>query len=118
MIMKNLTAHKLRNKMTSIIYSIALGFVIFLVVVYNLQLKVIQLQELQSIGAYFSIESVDFTKITPELFDPILTAHSANIESFAFIATRMNDDAFYAIRDAQCSDNSRIVSDNMYIEAA
>jgi hypothetical protein len=36
MIMKNLTAHKLRNKMTSIIYSIALGFVIFLVVVYNL----------------------------------------------------------------------------------
>lgn len=43
MIMKNLTAHKLRNKMTSIIYSIALGFVIFLVVVYNLQIKVIQL---------------------------------------------------------------------------
>ena len=30
MIFKNLTAHKLRNKMTSIIFSISIGFVIFL----------------------------------------------------------------------------------------
>lgn len=39
MVLKNLTAHKMRNKMTSIIYSIALGFIIFLVVSYNLQIK-------------------------------------------------------------------------------
>ena len=44
MVTKNLTAHKLRNKMTSIIYSIALGFIIFLIVVYNLQIRVTQLQ--------------------------------------------------------------------------
>jgi hypothetical protein len=36
MVLKNLTAHKIRNKMTSIIYSIALGFIIFLIVSYNL----------------------------------------------------------------------------------
>ena len=36
MVKKNLTAHKIRNKMTSIIYSIALGFIIFLIVSYNL----------------------------------------------------------------------------------
>lgn len=36
MVLKNLTAHKMRNKMTSIIYSIALGFIIFLIVSYNL----------------------------------------------------------------------------------
>jgi hypothetical protein len=46
MIVKNLTAHKLRNKMTSIIFSISLGFTIFLVVVYNLQLKVIEYDDL------------------------------------------------------------------------
>jgi hypothetical protein len=39
MIFKNLQAHKLRNKMTSIIYSLALGFIIFLIVSYNLQIK-------------------------------------------------------------------------------
>lgn len=36
LILKNLTAHKMRNKMTSIIYSLALGFIIFLIVSYNL----------------------------------------------------------------------------------
>ena len=36
MVMKNLAAHKIRNKMTSIIYSIALGFIIFLIVSYNM----------------------------------------------------------------------------------
>lgn len=36
MVLKNLTAHRMRNKMTSIIYSIALGFIIFLIVSYKL----------------------------------------------------------------------------------
>jgi hypothetical protein len=43
MVLKNLTAHKMRNKMTSIIYSIALGFIIFLIVSYNLQIKTTEL---------------------------------------------------------------------------
>ena len=38
LILKNLTAHKMRNKMTSIIFSLALGFIIFLVVSSNLQI--------------------------------------------------------------------------------
>lgn len=38
MIFKNLTAHKMRNKMTSIIFSISIGFIIFLVVMYKLQI--------------------------------------------------------------------------------
>lgn len=43
MVLKNLSAHRMRNKMTSIIYSIALGFIIFLIVSYQLQLKSTQL---------------------------------------------------------------------------
>lgn len=39
MVLKNLTAHKMRNKMTSIIYSLALGFIIFLIVTYNMQIE-------------------------------------------------------------------------------
>jgi hypothetical protein len=46
MVLKNLTAHRMRNKLTSIIYSIALGFIIFLIVSYNLQIKFTQLNEL------------------------------------------------------------------------
>lgn len=59
MVLKNLTAHKMRNKMTSIIYSIALGFIIFLIVSYNLQIKSTQLQELQRKGSYFQLQSND-----------------------------------------------------------
>ena len=36
MVLKNLSAHKLRNKLTSLIFAMALGFVIFLIVSYNL----------------------------------------------------------------------------------
>ena len=36
LVLKNLTAHKLRNKMTSIIFSLAIGFIIFVIVTYNL----------------------------------------------------------------------------------
>jgi len=36
LVLKNLTAHKLRNKMTSIIFSLAIGFIVFLIVSYNL----------------------------------------------------------------------------------
>jgi hypothetical protein len=45
MILTNLSAHRHRNKMTSIIYSISLGFLIFLVVAYNLELQVLQQNE-------------------------------------------------------------------------
>lgn len=38
LVLKNLETHKTRNKMTSLIFALALGFIIFLVVSYNLQL--------------------------------------------------------------------------------
>ena len=113
MIVKNLTAHKMRNKMTSIIYSISLGFTIFLVVVYNLQLKVIEYDDLQRIGSYFAVRSNDFTKITPELFDPILQAHAENITDFVYISTRMEEDAYNSFREILASDNSRIVTEDI-----
>lgn len=34
MVLKNLMAHRNRNRLTSIIYSLALGFVIFLIIAY------------------------------------------------------------------------------------
>jgi hypothetical protein len=73
MVLMNLTAHRMRNKMTSIIYSIALGFIIFLIVTYNLQLKSIQLIQLKSKGAYFRISvNGQYDLIKPETFDTIL----------------------------------------------
>jgi hypothetical protein len=57
MVLKNLTAHRMRNKMTSIIYSIALGFIIFLIVSYQLQLRSTKLQVLANTGVYLQYHS-------------------------------------------------------------
>jgi hypothetical protein len=38
LVLKNLTAHKMRNKMTSLIFSLAIGFIVFLIVSYKLQI--------------------------------------------------------------------------------
>jgi len=51
LILKNLEAHKMRNKMTSLIFALALGFIIFLVVSYNLQLQSAQMLTLQREGS-------------------------------------------------------------------
>ena len=94
MVLMNLTAHRMRNKMTSIIYSIALGFIIFLIVTYNLQLKSIQLIQLKSKGAYFRISvNGQYDLIRPETFDPILKTHSKNISSFSYVIAPIKNDA-------------------------
>ena len=53
MVSKNLQAHRARNKMTSIIYSIALGSIIFVIVSFNLQIKSTQQFKLADRGTYF-----------------------------------------------------------------
>ncbi len=36
LVLNNLTAHKMRNKLTAIIYSLSIGFTIFMIVAYKL----------------------------------------------------------------------------------
>lgn len=72
LVLKNLTAHKLRNMMTSIIFSLALGFIIFLIVAYNLQIKMSQLIALQRRGGYIVLQDRNDGVIRPSTFDPIL----------------------------------------------
>ena len=57
MLLKNLESHRPRNKMTSIIYSIALGFVIFLIVTYKMEIKTIELMSIQQEGCYLIVKT-------------------------------------------------------------
>jgi hypothetical protein len=41
LVLKNLTAHKERNKLTGLIYSLSIAFLIFLIVSYNIEVQVI-----------------------------------------------------------------------------
>lgn len=112
MIFMNLTAHKLRNKMTSIIFSISIGFIIFLVVIYKLQLQTTKLLSLSASGAYFSLSGHHHDThglLSPDLLDPILQAHKDNITDFAFVTSILQVDKAYGVKEVDGSDKARAI---------
>jgi hypothetical protein len=77
LILKNLVAHKERNQLTSIIYSLTLGSMIFLVVSANLTLGLVENTEAYSNAAIVVAgPSSPFIKeivyVNPAELDPIL----------------------------------------------
>lgn len=118
MIFKNLTAHKMRNKMTSIIFSISIGFIIFLVVMYKLQITSQQLIKLRNSGAYFRVENRGAFALNPETFDPIIERNIKNIESFAYCTTPLHEDATYGVKETIGSDKARVNDEDLYVEGA
>ena len=56
MVVKNLSAHRKRNQMTALIYSLALGFLIFLSISSRMQISVSSHEELKNKGAYYVVE--------------------------------------------------------------
>lgn len=112
MVLKNLTAHRMRNKMTSIIYSIALGFIIFLIVSYQLQIKSTQLQQLAHTGNYLSFEgdAKSANSMKPEVLEKVFAANADIIKEFTWVTPDIkNLNAAKIMRDT-VSDKARINS--------
>jgi hypothetical protein len=53
MVIKNLVANRDRNKMTAIVYSLGLGFIIFLNVAQNTQIQTLRLHSAKKNVGYF-----------------------------------------------------------------
>jgi hypothetical protein len=108
LVLKNLTAHKLRNKMTSIIFSLALGFIVFLIVSYNLQIRSSSLIVLRRRGSYLSLYSGDTTVLNPLVMDPIFYSHRDKIKGFAYITYQLSRFEDAKISKLELSDRARI----------
>ena len=52
-VIKNLVAHRVRNRKTSIMYALSIGFIIFIVVSYDVQIKSIVYENQQRNGCLF-----------------------------------------------------------------
>ena len=113
MVLKNLTAHKIRNRMTSIIYSLSLGFIIFLLVSYKLQLDSnrVGLEKLKG-GALRLGTSDYFIQLDPKYIEPVIKKHYDKIESFTWTSRRHLDVGLINmyITKAQISDCARLTS--------
>lgn len=116
MVLKNLTAHRMRNKMTSIIYSIALGFIIFLIVSYQLQLKSTALQKLAGTGVYLQYHSGNQNSIKNEYFDPIFKRNTDIISQFSYIPPDAKNINEAQINKFSSTDKAKIekISTNVY----
>ena len=118
MIFKNLTAHKMRNKMTAIIFSLAIGFIIFLVVMYRLQMKSVELMKLQKAGAYFRMyDSKRGLHSFPLLMDTVLERHRENITAFGYVTSPFVDDGGYGVSEAKGHDAAKSAEMDLQIAA-
>eukprot|EP01133_Synstelium_polycarpum_P002551 gene2551-2924_t len=86
-VLKNLVAHKLRNRKTAIMYAVSLAFIIFVNVSYATQQASMNYKVQQSYGAYLRVDTPhSFKREEAALIENFL-ATSSHVESFAWSST-------------------------------
>ena len=88
LIRKNLGAHKQRNYLTSIIYALTLGCIIFLLVTANLEIQSISAMEEMS-NADISLISDGNASIDSTITDEILKEYESSISDFGYTTAEL-----------------------------
>ena len=91
LIVKNLIGHKMRNQKTAIMYALSLGFVIFITVAADMQIKSAAYQVQQQKGVYLEIKPnyyryLDWTTLEYQLANNLQN----EVDSWAFITDDLN----------------------------
>ena len=104
LIKTNLIAHKKTNKLTSVIYALTLGCIIFIIEAANLQIL-----EIDALGAIPGVDIIGFSLntrnetypyecismcIEPNATDPILFKYKDHIKSFAYQSVKITNSEF------------------------
>ncbi|KAN0000827.1 hypothetical protein ACTFIZ_001280 [Dictyostelium cf. discoideum] len=86
LVIKNLIAHKLRNRKTAIMYAVSLAFIIFVNVSYSMQQASMNYQVQQSYGSYLSVKSSEpfFQPESTLLIDQFLSQYQPEIQDYAW----------------------------------
>jgi len=71
LVLKNLTSHRIRNRSTSLMYSLSVGFFILISVGLNIELESIKMEFQKLSGVYFNIRST-FGSFQPRQLDAML----------------------------------------------
>lgn len=90
LVLKNLVANRDRNKMTAIVYSLGLGFIIFLNIAQNTQIQTIRLHQAKYHVGYLELRIHDpFVQgaIKPKHIEPALREHKDIIEDHSWITS-------------------------------
>lgn len=91
MVIKNLAAHRKRNQMTALIYSLALGFLIFLSISCRMQISVSSAEELKDRAAYFQVSTNARKSLHVGALEQILKANEHLIDDFTWVTAPVNN---------------------------
>lgn len=90
-VLKNLVAHRVRNRKTTMMFALALGFVIFITVAYRLELKTAEHRILKSQGARLRVTGDDpIPPASAQRMDALVRDHPA-AHSHAWISQRLGE---------------------------
>ena len=104
LIRNNLKSHMMRNRLTTTIISMALGFIIFMMVSFRLQIENNKNMKLEKRGTLPMMSTADTTTLRPDLIEPIFLRNQHVLEDFSFIT-------FEIIREDQASIQKALATD-------
>ena len=108
LVLNNLKAHSLRNKLTSAIFSMSLAFIIFITVQFKLIILQQRMTQMQRRGSFPFIDTSQRDAMKPAEWEGVLRRHTSQIEEFTWIP--MVIDKFSTTKHTLIMDLSRMTS--------
>lgn len=111
LISKALVAHRPRNRTTTMMYALSLGFIIFITVAFNIQLRSIEYSSLMTLGGDARYRgSMQWEEFL--VFDAMLQDERSSISSLVSSVTYISDD----LKDQGSLTNTSMATIGMYVD--
>ena len=91
MVIKNLSAHRRRNQMTGLIYSLSLGFLIFLSISCRMQINVSSREQLKEKASYFLVKFNEEQSLHVSTLEQIMGKNDHIIDKFSWVSAPLHD---------------------------
>lgn len=93
LILKNLAAHRIRNRKTTIMYALGLGFILFLSVNYDLQVQNSKFRSLRSYGTVLGVFSAQYEEdpLPTRVLEIIVNRYSDIIDQYSWVTKPIDE---------------------------
>eukprot|EP01022_Parablepharisma_sp_SALTPOND_P016897 TRINITY_DN258_c0_g1_i1.p1 TRINITY_DN258_c0_g1~~TRINITY_DN258_c0_g1_i1.p1 ORF type:complete len:1046 (-),score=35.87 TRINITY_DN258_c0_g1_i1:10813-13857(-) len=119
-ILKNLVAHKIRNRRTGIIFAVVIGFLLFIVVGYTMELENAELTMLMRHGAYLDVNAKRGHTIPFDVviaIEEVLDKNEDIVEGYSWIAEGMTQYQQLRLKDNWIMDYGRLYKYKIQLNA-
>ncbi|CEM33325.1 unnamed protein product [Vitrella brassicaformis CCMP3155] len=90
MVLNNLVAHRLRNRKTTIMYAVALAFIIFLMVSYTMELETSKMDALKQKGTELAVDVESNYRKLEGILQQFMRGSRPPIHSYASVSTSLD----------------------------